>query len=335
MPAETPCVDIPYPLDTDPIDVAGDFLRLAERVDAVICAAQGDLTGKVSRGGDTMTGMLTLPGVNPTSDNHAVRKRWVDDFFVHVSGDTMTGNLQLPTTAPNTSTAATPRSYVDTRDNLLLPRDGSRPMTGQLTLASTDGTGSNMAMRREWINSNFVHITGDVLSGDLQVGTNANFHARLTDDGAIVGGYNGSGDSLNLRRGSSADAVGARFISFRRGGSSPGTLIGEVSIGPDQDHVRYLESSDYRLKESIGPIDDAAVRVQRLASRTFCGRWRKSGATADMVNAHDVAEIAPYAVKGDKDGEDMQMVSYGELVPLLFAALGSALDRLDDLEAVS
>lgn len=37
MPATTACAAIPYPLDTDPIDVANDMRRMAEGVDVALC----------------------------------------------------------------------------------------------------------------------------------------------------------------------------------------------------------------------------------------------------------------------------------------------------------
>ncbi len=47
MPATTPCVNIPYPLGTDPIDVNGDMQRLAEQADSAICAITGKYVGEV------------------------------------------------------------------------------------------------------------------------------------------------------------------------------------------------------------------------------------------------------------------------------------------------
>lgn len=48
MPLTTPCVALPFPTNTDPIDVAGDIGRLALAVDAAICGVQGKRLGEVS-----------------------------------------------------------------------------------------------------------------------------------------------------------------------------------------------------------------------------------------------------------------------------------------------
>ena len=71
-------------------------------VDGVVAAeasnrASGDQTltnSKVSKSGDTMTGALTLPGADPISDNHATRKRYVDQqIAVAVSSGTPGGPI--------------------------------------------------------------------------------------------------------------------------------------------------------------------------------------------------------------------------------------------------
>src|SRR5262245_11294650 len=63
MPAVTTCRSLPYPLDTDPIDVAGDIHRLATKVDTDLC----DLYARVRGSG---VGLVTpstqvQPDTNP------------------------------------------------------------------------------------------------------------------------------------------------------------------------------------------------------------------------------------------------------------------------------
>ena len=47
MPALTPCASLPYPVPSDPPDVAGDFKRLADAIDAYVCAHSGKAVGEV------------------------------------------------------------------------------------------------------------------------------------------------------------------------------------------------------------------------------------------------------------------------------------------------
>jgi hypothetical protein len=88
-----------------------------------------DLTSRVAKAGDTMTGPLTLSG-NPTNNLHAAPKQYVDSAISGVdlstrvakSGDTMTGNLTIQNTAPTINMADTNQGttrYLHVNDNLM------------------------------------------------------------------------------------------------------------------------------------------------------------------------------------------------------------------------
>ena len=122
MPGLTPNQSYPYPLDTELIDVAGDIENLAEAVDADIFETLASVENKVDRTGDTMSGMLSLPGTTPTSLNHAARKGYVDtqdELRVAVAGDAMSGELGMGGNkitslgAPTATTDAARKGYVD------------------------------------------------------------------------------------------------------------------------------------------------------------------------------------------------------------------------------
>jgi hypothetical protein len=57
-----------------------------------------------------------------------------------------------------------------------------------------------------------------------------------------------------------------------------------------------------------------------------------------MFIAHELQEVVPWAVFGDKDAEDVdgmpvyQTVDYSSLVPVLWSALQEANDRIEELE---
>jgi hypothetical protein len=48
MPLTTPCAGLPFPTDTDPIDVAGDLARLALAADSAICGIRGKHLGEIT-----------------------------------------------------------------------------------------------------------------------------------------------------------------------------------------------------------------------------------------------------------------------------------------------
>jgi len=77
-----------------------------------------------------------------------------------------------------------------------------------------------------------------------------------------------------------------------------------------------VESSDYRLKENIEPIDDHYVVDQlKPCSYNFISDEKKSKRTGFI--AHELQEVFPHLVTGEKDGKDSQGVEYMGLIAIL------------------
>jgi len=115
-------------------------------------------------------------------------------------------------------------------------------------------------------------------------------------------------------------------IAFQRGGAG----VGSIS-SPNNSSTAYNTSSDYRLKENIAPMTGALDTVAQLKPVTY--NWKVDGSDGQGFIAHELQEVAPYAVTGEKDGEQMQGVDYGKITPLLTAALQEALAKIESLEA--
>ena len=115
------------------------------------------------------------------------------------------------------------------------------------------------------------------------------------------------------------------IVQFRR----QGTAVGSISVTTTA--TAYNTSSDYRLKEDVQPMVGASDRVLALKPSNFA--WKADGSRTDGFIAHEVQEVAPYAVTGEKDGEDMQAMDHSKLVPLLTAALQEALTEIASLKA--
>jgi hypothetical protein len=236
------------------------------------------------------------------------------------------------------------QSRISHLENNTLPLSGGN-MTGVIHLSDTsyDAVADNAAMPRNWIVDKFLNKSGDTMTGALSVGGDPTQTPawKIWATGTSNSAVNAAGSaSLVLRRGIAASGAGERFVRFEKG-ADPGTLVSVIELGTPNDRIvisncTVTAPSDYRLKERVGPITDSARRIADLARRTFRGRWKNTdGGEWDMLSAHDIAEVAPYAVQGDKDGDDTQQVAWGDLVPLLVSALGNALDRIAALEAAA
>jgi len=114
------------------------------------------------------------------------------------------------------------------------------------------------------------------------------------------------------------------------------TVVGTIIMNASS--TNYNTTSDYRLKENVIDLTGAADRVQQLNPSRF-NFIEEPDNTVDGFLAHEVANIVPEAVTGEKDAVDddgnivAQAIDQSKLVPLLTAALQEALTKIDDLEA--
>jgi hypothetical protein len=125
---------------------------------------------------------------------------------------------------------------------------------------------------------------------------------------------------------------GYTYMTFK---SSTDTQYG--SIYRSYGTMVYGTSSDYRLKENVISLSNASDRLNQLQPKRF-NFIEYSDVTVDGFIAHEVAEVVPEAVVGEKDAVDHhgkpihQSVDHSKLVPLLTASLQEALAKIEDLE---
>jgi hypothetical protein len=138
-----------------------------------------------------------------------------------------------------------------------------------------------------------------------------------------------AGNSSNYALNLYADVVyagGYRYQRFRSGSNIAGGI--ESS---NQTSVTYNTSSDYRMKKNIKPLEDGLDRVCKLKPVKF--DWKLNDESTEGFIAHEVQEIFPDAISGEKDGEDMQGMDYGRITPLLVAAIQELKADNDSLKA--
>jgi predicted outer membrane repeat protein len=174
--------------------------------------------------------------------------------------------------------------------------------------------------------------------------TNATERARIDSSGNLLVGKTSAntgtdGVQVTLIGGGrlSSSASSADCATFNRN-TSNGTLIlmlrGGLIVGSidvTTTATSYVTSSDYRLKHDIQPMSGALAKVAQLKPVTY--KWNVDDSHGEGFIAHEIQEVAPYAVSGEKDGEQMQGVDYGKITPLLTAALQEAIAEIQSLKA--
>ena len=109
------------------------------------------------------------------------------------------------------------------------------------------------------------------------------------------------------------------------------------SIGTSGSNAYYSTTSDYRLKENIAPMTGALATVAKLKPCTYT--WKASNENSQGFIAHELAEICPQAVIGEKDAVDAegnpqyQGVDTSFLVATLTAAIQELKQEVDSLKA--
>lgn len=130
-----------------------------------------------------------------------------------------------------------------------------------------------------------------------------------------------------------SDANGGIAAYFEVGSSN--TNVG--SITTTSSATSYTTTSDYRLKESVHPLIGGLARVNALKPSIY--KWKSNGSDGEGFLAHELADVVPSAVVGEKDAinEDgsikAQGVDLSKVVPILVAAIKELTARVEALEA--
>jgi hypothetical protein len=112
-----------------------------------------------------------------------------------------------------------------------------------------------------------------------------------------------------------------RQITFLVNGSTVGTITTNASS------TSYGSASDYRLKHDIAPMTGALAKVALLKPVTY--KWNVDNSDGQGFIAHELAEVCPTAVYGEKDAvnEDGSIKPQGVDTSFLVATLTAAIQE--------
>jgi len=236
---------------------------------------------------------------------------------VAIQGDN-SGSLALQTN--NGTTAVT----IDTSQNVgigttspsnKLDVSGTGRVTGQLTLgndiqltnsAYVYSNAGGSGVRAGW----FLDGTNTLVSGftngteRMRIGSSGRiFLACTSEPNASVNGF--SADTSYTIIASSGQTVlyvnrntnTGEIQQFRYNNGA----VGNVST--NGSNCTFNSTSDYRLKENVAPMTGALDKVAQLKPVTY--QWKKDGQYGEGFIAHELAEVCPEAVTGEKDAVEL------------------------------
>lgn len=134
--------------------------------------------------------------------------------------------------------------------------------------------------------------------------------------------YAGSGQGTAL-----CTWVGSSSTQTQINFKNPNGNIGAVTTNGST--TTYSTSSDYRLKDNIAPMTGALTTVSALKPVTY--KWKCDGSNGQGFIAHELAEIVPDCVTGEKDAVDAEgnPVYQGIDTSFLVATLVAAIKELN------
>jgi len=284
----------------------------------------GRVVYSTTGGLETDSAGLTFDGTNFATTGTATAAKLIP------TGSSATGNgLYLPAAnSVGISTNGANAVYIDANQNVgigtsspsvKLDVSGAIRSTGTSAILAfskrSTGTGDAWGMYSQSGEYNIYDYTAAVSrlvinsSGNLLVGTNATFDNVSFLTVQFLGG-------LATKIAGTASTSQMSFFNDN----------GRVGwIGTSGTVTSYNTSSDYRLKNTIAPMTGALAKVAALKPVTY--KWNSDNSDGEGFIAHELAEVCPHAVTGEKDAVDSdgkpkyQGIDVSFLVATLTAAI--------------
>jgi len=280
-------------------------------------------------------------GVGVTPSAWQANNKALQLSYGSIVSNTSSGNLDYITNAYHTAASeATGWTYYS---------------TGVASVFAADGTngGFNWKIAPSGTAGNAITFTQAMTldsSGDLLVGTTS----TVTSGGVGFAAQTDANGVFLARRTNTTSANTAAYFY------NPNGIVGSISTSGSL--TSYNVSSDYRLKENIVPLTGALNKISALKPSLYNYKSDPSTQIEGFI-AHELAEVVPHAVTGEKDatkeeeyeitpavkneqGEivtpavmgtrtvpDYQGVDVSFLVPHLVAAIQELSEKVTALEA--
>ena len=265
--------------------------------------------------GDTNTGIFS-----PAADTIAFSEGGVESMRIDASG-----NVGIGTSSP----AGKLHVNTSTGYNAIFQTSGTTVRVNYLNdAASANVSAAYRATDFAWQKGDGAEVARIDSSGNLLVNRTTLFNSEKF--GVTFSSNTGAGCVINDSNGQN----GNTFIQFRNSGTTAGAITSNGTTT-----MTYGSASDYRLKENLSPLTGALAKVALL--KPTVGSWKVDGSEFVGFIAHELQEVFPDSVVGEKDKVDAngdpeyQMVDTGSasIIATLTAALQELKAELDATKA--
>jgi hypothetical protein len=213
-----------------------------------------------------------------------------------------------------------------TNGNISLTSGNIGITNGNITLSNGTLTSTNGVINGALTIYGLTDCVGGLLIGNTTTINDSSFNGRV---------YVGGDASLNanLFVTGSTEIDGITFINNTTASTSSTNgafkVAGGVGIAGNCIAGSFSTASDYRIKENVKELDESFI-VDKLTPVYYHNKVTN----VDDIGfiAHEVQEVYPYLVKGEKDGTDIQSVNYTGLIGILVKEIKELKARVTELE---
>ena len=161
------------------------------------------------------------------------------------------------------------------------------------------------------------------LYDDLDYSTIFQYGSALTIQNSSSGGY----IYINTYAGTNGIIVYDNgCVGIGGGGGYPATAL---QVNGTVTATSYNSTSDYRIKKDVVTLDETFT-VDKLRPVTY-NNTKMEKQDIGLI-AHELEEIYPFLVNGEKDGENFQTVNYTGLIGILIKEIQELKERVKKLE---
>jgi hypothetical protein len=286
----------------------------------------------ITNSGDTNTGIFF-----PTADTIAFSEGGTEAMRIDSTGQLLVGTTSgydSNATGAITLNANAPDGTVNFKKGIVFASDGGdvQPVWahGGITSTGSAGFNGNLIFGTDGDGTQSSTITERMRidsSGNLNVGQSSG-----PNGGSRLGISNDCGvQAMQIWTNTAGGSATQNIVLLYRGASLTGSIQGTASS------TAYNTSSDYRLKENVAPMVGALSKIALLKPCTYT--WKINGTQGQGFIAHELQEIVPECVSGEKDAVDKdgkimpQGIDTSFLVATLTAAIQEQQIIINDIKA--
>ncbi len=278
----------------------------------------------------------TTSGLQVAPDNSGSLQLQTNGTTTAVTIDT-SQNVGIGTTSPKNNSGYTTLTLNNASSGGVVEFTSNNTTVAQLYNTGTDfytysASGKNIVFDASGLASIKMNTNG---TERMRIDSSGNVFINTTstpaDAATYLGIINAGGSNYGIAIKNSNASTNQAIAFF----NNSGTRVGSVSFTTTA--TAFNTSSDYRLKEDVQPMVGALDKVSQLKPVTY--KWKSNGSDGQGFIAHELQDIMPEAVTGEKDAvtEDGSINPQGIDTSVLVATLTAAIQEqqtiINDLKA--